>query len=72
MTKLTYEDKVKIYLERKEGKTINYISSKYEIGTDHIKHLIRLIDKHGYNILLQERDVSYQLILKKKQLIAFY
>ena len=51
MKKLTYEDKVKIYLEKKDGKSLSYISKKYQIGTDHIKYMIRLIDKHGYNIL---------------------
>ena len=66
MTKLTYEDKVKIYLERKEGKTISYISSKYNIGSDHIKYMIRLIDRHGYNILLQERNISYPTKFKEE------
>ncbi len=66
MKKLTYEDKVKIYLEKKDGKPLSYIAKKYQIGTDHIKYMIRLIDKHGYNILLQERTVSYPIQFKQE------
>ena len=57
---------MKIYLERKEGKTISYICSKYKIGSDHIKYLIRLIDKHGYNILLQRKNINYSTKFKQE------
>ena len=51
MSKLTYEDKINIYQERKQGNTISNLSKKYGVRDDVIKLLIRLIDKHGYDIL---------------------
>ena len=50
MSKLSYEDKVNIYLERKQGNPISNISKKYKVRDDVIKYLIRLIDKHGFDI----------------------
>ena len=47
MSKLTYEDKINIYQERKQGKTVNSLAKKYGIRLDGIKYLVRLIDKHG-------------------------
>ena len=51
MSKLSYEDKINIYNERKNGKTRIYLSKKYSIGKDKIDYLTRLIDKHGFDIL---------------------
>ena len=49
MSKLTYQDKINIYNERKQGNSVVNISKKYSVRKDIIKYLIRLIDKHGYN-----------------------
>ena len=51
MSKLTYQDKINIYKERKQGNSIVNISKKYDVRKELIKHLVRLIDKHGYDIL---------------------
>ena len=51
MSKISYEDKIDIYQERKNGNIISNISKKYNVRSDLIKYLIRLIDRHGYNIL---------------------
>ena len=51
MSKLSYEDKINIYQERKKGETRINLSKKYSIGTDKIDYLTRLIDKHGLDIL---------------------
>ena len=50
MSKLTYQDKINIYIERKQGNSIVNISKKYSVRKDVIKYLIRLIDKNGYDI----------------------
>jgi len=34
MSKLTYEDKIHIYQERKQGNTLNNISKKYNVRRD--------------------------------------
>ncbi len=56
MSKLTYEDKINIYNERKKGNTLSNLSKKYGVTDDVIKFLIRLIDKHGYDILRTNKN----------------
>ena len=68
MTKLTYDDKINIYQERKQGNTINNISKKYGVKKSVIKYLIRLIDKHGYGILRTSKNRSFTSY-EKEQII---
>ncbi len=51
MSKLSYEDKINLYKEKKEGMSIESLSSKYKVSSSVIKYLVRLIDKHGIEIL---------------------
>ncbi len=51
MSKLSYEDKINLYKEKKEGMSIESLSSKYKVSSSVIKYLARLIDKHGVEIL---------------------
>ena len=50
-SKLTYEDKINLYNDRKKGLTIPTLVSKYNIRHEGVEYLIRLIDKHGLDIL---------------------
>ena len=50
MSKLTYEDKINIYQEKKQGVSFSIIKSKYNYGIINIQYLERLIDKYGYDI----------------------
>ena len=59
MSKLSYEDKIKIYQERKQGNTIKNISKKYGVRIDEIKYLVRLIDKHGFDILRTNKNRKF-------------
>ena len=59
MSKLSYKDKEKIYKLRKEGKQISYISRKYKVRSDNIAYLIRLIDKHGLEIIKKNSNNYY-------------
>ena len=59
MSKLTYEDKLNIYKERKKGKTIIFLTKKYNVREDVIRYLIRLIDKHGYNVLRRNQNRKF-------------
>ena len=68
MSKLSYEDKINIYQERKQGNTINNISKKYSVRKDAIKYLIRLIDKHGYDILRTNKNRKFTSY-EKEQII---
>ena len=66
MSKLSYEDKIEIYNERKNGRTFSYLSTKYNIRIDNIKYLVRLIDKHGYNILRTSKNRIFSTIEKER------
>ena len=67
MSKISYEDKINIYHEKKLGVSFSAIKSKYNYGIHNIQYLERLIDKHGYDILRQAKTEHFQL-LKKKEL----
>ena len=66
MSKLTYEDKINIYEERKSGKSISYLSSKYNVRADNLKYLIRLIDRHGYNVIKTIKNKRYTIAEKER------
>lgn len=66
MSKLSYEDKINLYNDRKNGMSINSLSSKYKIRTDGIEYLIRLINKHGFDILRKEKNKYYSVQEKKR------
>ena len=66
MSKLTYEDKINIYQERKQGNTLDSISEKYGVRKDLIKYLIRLIDKHGYDILRTNKNRNFTSYEKER------
>ena len=65
MSKLSYEDKINIYQERKQRNTINNIFKKYGVRKDVIKYLIRLIDKNGYDILRTSKNRKFTLYEKE-------
>ena len=66
MSKLSYEDKINIYKERKKGISIINLSKKYNIRDSHIKYLIRLIDKHGFDILRTKKNKYYSIHEKER------
>ena len=66
MSKLSYEDKINIYQERKNGNTISNISKKYNIRKNVIKYLVRLIAKHGYDVLRTSKNRKFTSYEKEK------
>ena len=66
MSKLTYQDKVNIYSERKQGNSVINISKKYGVRKDVIKYLVRLIDRHGYDILRTNKNRAFLLEEKER------
>ena len=59
MSKLTREDKIKIYERRKNGETIPSLAKAFNVQESNIKYLIALIKKHGYNILREDKNRVY-------------
>jgi len=66
MSKLTYEDKINIYKESKQGNTIINISKKYNVNRTRVYHIINLIDKHGFKILKENKNKKYSVIEKER------
>ena len=56
MSKLTYEDKINIYIDKKGGMSIGSLSSKYKVSKNIINYLTALIDKHGIDILRTDKN----------------
>lgn len=59
MSKLSYEDKINIYQERKSGTSVTSIAKKYNVNVHNIKYLIRLVDNHGLDILKTVKNKEY-------------
>ena len=68
MSKLTYEDKINLYNDRKSGLSIPSLVSKYNIRHEVVEYLIRLIDKHGLDILRTTKN-KYYPPYQKEQII---
>ena len=68
MSKLSYDDKINIYNDRKKGLSLNSISKKYGIRREEIEYLIRLIDKHGFDVLRTNKN-KYYTPYQKEQII---
>ena len=66
MSKLTYENKINIYKDRKEGLSFVSLSKKYNIKNNHIQYLIRLIDRHGFDILRTTKNKNYSANEKER------
>ena len=65
MSKISYEDKINIYQEKKQGVSFSTIKSKYNYGIHNIQYLERLIDKHGYDILRTTKNKIYSKDFKQ-------
>ena len=66
MGKLSYEDKINLYKDRKNGMTIKSLISKYGISHMGVKYLVRLIDKHGFEILRTTKNKYYTPYQKER------
>ena len=66
MSKLSYEDKINLYNDRKNGMIINSLASKYKIRSEGIEYLIRLINKHGFNVLRTVKNKYYSIQEKER------
>lgn len=59
MSKLSYEERINLYYDRKNGMSFPSIKSKYGINKSGVEYLVRLIDKHGFDILRTNENKSY-------------
>ena len=66
MAKLSYEDKINLYNDRKSGMSISSLCSKYKINHAIVEYLVRLIDKHSFNILRTTKNNKYSCKEKER------
>ena len=59
MSKLSYEERINLYYDRKNSMSFPSIKSKYGINKSGVEYLVRLIDKHGFDILRTNENKSY-------------
>ena len=67
MSKLSYEDKIDIYY-KKNGQSRKSITNKYQIRDCIITYLVRLMNKHGFDILRKDKN-KYYTSYQKEQII---
>ena len=65
MSKLSYDEKVSLYYEKKNGTTIPTLVSKYGIAKHNIWYIIYLIDTHGFEILNKKENNKYSKEFKQ-------
>jgi len=68
MSKLSYEQRISIYSERKQGISISTLSKKYNVRENVIQYMVCLIDKHGIDILRKDKNMFYPKY-KKEEII---
>ena len=66
MSKLSYEQRIDIYNERKKGTSISVLSKKYNVRKNVIQYMVSLIDKHGIDILRKNKNNVYPKYKKEK------
>lgn len=59
MSKLSYEQRISIYNERKQGISISTLSKKYNVRENVIQYMVCLIDKHGIDVLRKDKNMFY-------------
>ena len=66
MSKLTYDDKINLYNDKKNGMSIGSLSNKYKVRKCVINYLTALIDKHGVDILRTKKNRTHTISEKQE------
>ena len=66
MAKLCYEDKINIYTKKKNGISRKALAREYKINETNIQYLVRLIDKHGIEILRTNNNRKFNKFEKER------
>lgn len=65
MTKLTNNQKIEIYEWRLKGETLKSLGLEFNINIHNLEYLIRLLNKHDYSILINEKNRYYSKEFKE-------
>lgn len=66
MSKLNYKDKINLYIDRKMGMSVYLVAKKYNITVNGVNYLVRLINRHGYDILRKNKNREYSRHIKEQ------
>ena len=69
MSKITYENYINIYKEKRSGESSINIGKKYGIDRCKVNYIYSLINKHGLDILRKEKNRYYTKEEKEKIII---
>ena len=65
MAKLTNEQRIKIYERRLKGESLRALALEFNINIHRLEYLVRLLKKHGYNILRNNKNKHYSKEFKE-------
>ena len=65
MSKLSYDEKIQLYQDRKNGMSKLFLSKKYNICIHGVQYLCCLIDIHGYDVLRTSSNKYYSKFIKQ-------
>ena len=66
--KLTYDDKVQIYELRKQGQSFKQLSKRFGVDVAGLKYMVKLIDRHGIEIVKKGKNRYYSSKLKQEMM----
>ncbi|CJJ35542.1 degenerate transposase [Streptococcus pneumoniae] len=66
--KLSYEDKVQIYELRKQGQSFKQLSKRFGVDVSGLKYMVKLIDRHGIEIVKKGKNRHYSSKLKQEMM----
>ncbi|MBS5246129.1 MAG: IS3 family transposase [Streptococcus salivarius] len=64
--KLTYEDKIQIYVLRKQGRSFKELSKRFGVDVSGLKYMVRLIERYGIEIIKKGKNRYYSPELKEE------
>ena len=64
--KLTYEDKIQIYILRKQGRSFKELSKRFGVDVSGLKYMVRLIERYGIEIVKKGKNCYYSPELKQE------
>ena len=65
MSKLTNKQKIEIYERKLKGETLKSLALEFNMNIHTLEYLVRLLNKHGYHILRNNKNKYYSRELKK-------
>ena len=66
--KLTYEDKIQIYILRKQGRSFKELSKRFGVDVSGLKYMVRLIERYGIEIIKKGKNRYYSPELKQEMI----